>query len=113
VSLAAARRNVCRKYGCEYTPVLGPEAAGVALSTLGMTPVNGLRHPMSAGTTGWYIWCGENLSDAADYFAPLCVDDLLKKLPVVSDLLGLPPGFRFLIAEGHLDVWYDVGLLNV
>ena len=53
------------------------------------------------------------MSDAPDYFDPLCVDHLLEKLPLVADLLGLPPGYRFLIADGHLDVWCDESLLKV
>jgi len=109
----ANQRDVCGRYGCEFVPVLGQEKAGVALSTLGLTPINGLRHPTSPGTTGWYVWCGENMSDAPDYFDPLCVDHLLERLPLVSDLLGLAPGYRFLIADGHLDVWCDESLLNV
>lgn len=38
------------------------------LSTLGLSPVNGLRHPVTPGTTGCYIWCGEEFSDAPDFF---------------------------------------------
>ena len=53
------------------------------------------------------------MSEAPDYFDPLCVDDLIERLPLVSDLLGLPPGYRFLLADGYLDVWYDESLLNV
>jgi hypothetical protein len=43
--------------------------------------------------TGWYIWCGEQLSDAPDFFKPLCVDHLLDALPVVADFLALPQAF--------------------
>jgi hypothetical protein len=30
-----------------------------------------------------------------------------------ADILGLPPGWRFLIAPGYLDVWYDASLLDI
>jgi hypothetical protein len=106
-----ARRQVCEKHGCEYSPLLDQDTVGIALSTMGRIPVNGLRHPTSPGTTGWYIWCGETMSDAPDYFYPLCVEHLVKDLPIVSALLGLPPGFRFLIADSYIDVWYDKNLL--
>src|SRR5262245_20404112 len=109
----AAQRRICGKYGCEYIPVPGQATVGIALSTLGLIPVNGLRHPISPGTTGWYSWCGEAMSDAPDYFDPLCVDHLLITMPQVSDFLGLPPGFRFLVANGYVDVWYDESLLAV
>jgi hypothetical protein len=111
--LEVNQRDVCRKYECEFVPALGQDKAGIALSTLGRTPINGLRHPISQGTTGWYIWCGEDFSEAPDYFAPLCVEHLIERLPLVSDLLGLSPGHRFLIADGYLDVWYDESLLSV
>lgn len=76
-------------------------------------PINGLRHPFSDDTTGWYIWCGENFLDAPDFFDSLCVEHLIERLPPVSDLLGLSPGHRFLIADGYLDAWYDESLLQV
>jgi hypothetical protein len=62
------QRNVCVAHGCEFTPASGQDKAGLALSTLGMKPINGLRHSPSGGTTGWYIWCGEVLPDASDFF---------------------------------------------
>lgn len=33
--------------------------------------------------------------------------------PEVLPYLALPPGWRFLIAPGHEDVWFDEQLLNV
>lgn len=108
-----AQRRVCEQQGCEFVPVLGLDIVGVALITIGRMPINGLRHPTSSGVTGWYIWCGEEISNAPDYFEPLCVDHLVERLPLVGNLLGLPPGFRFLVADGYLDVWYDESLLDV
>ncbi len=107
------QRNVCKAHGCEFHPALGQDKAGVALSTLGVSPIHGLRHPPSGGTTGWYIWCGEILSDASDFFDPVCVDHLIKELPLVASLLGLPPGYRFVVADGYRDVWCDENLFNV
>jgi hypothetical protein len=92
--------------------VRGQDKAGLALSTIGMKPINGLRHPVTVGTTGWYIWCGETLSDTSDFFRPLCVDHLVERLPAVADLLGLPPGHRFLVTEEFLDVWFDQKLIS-
>jgi hypothetical protein len=34
------------------------------------------------------------------------------ELPEVLSFLALPPGWRFLIAPGHEDVWYDGTLLD-
>ena len=33
--------------------------------------------------------------------------------PEVLEFLGLPPGYRFLLAIDYVDVWYDPSLLNV
>src|SRR4029077_11153499 len=91
------QRTVCVSQGCEFVKAPWQDTAGVALATLGMKPINGLRHPIAAGTTGWYIWCGDVSSDASDFFHPLCIDHLVGRLPAVVRLLGLPPGYRFLI----------------
>jgi hypothetical protein len=61
-------------------------------------PINGLRHPPDGDTSGWYIWAGEALSDAPDFFVPLHAEHLKDWCPSVIPYLGLPPGWRFLIA---------------
>lgn len=33
--------------------------------------------------------------------------------PEIQKFLGLPPGWRFLIAENYEDVWFDISLLDV
>ena len=73
----------------------------------------GLRHPPQDETSGWYIWCGQELSDAADFFDPLHTRHLYEEYPDLVKLLGLPPGYRFILASDYLDVWYDASLLNV
>jgi hypothetical protein len=111
--LENSQRSVCLLQGCQFVPVRSQDNAGFASSTVGMRPINGLRHPASAGTTGWYIWCGEAFSDASDFFDPLCVDHLVERLPLTAKLLGLPPGYRFLIGDGQEDIWFDETLLEV
>jgi hypothetical protein len=75
--------------------------------------MNGLRHPQENGTTGWYIWFGDKFSEAADFFEPVHTYHIYEDYPEVVKLLGLPPGYRFLLADDYLDVWYDPSLLNV
>ena len=95
---------------------LAPEPGtklGVALSTLGLLPINGLRHLPSEGTNGWYLWCGESLGDADDFFASLHMEHLSDHLPQVLEYLDLPPGYRFQIdGQGYEDVWFDAQLLE-
>ena len=104
------QRRVCASHGCDFVPVTGDDKVGLALS---MEPINGLRHPVVGDTTGWYIWGGDRLSDSAEFFQPTCVDHLIEKLPAVADFLALPPGYRFLSANGYIDIWFDESPLLV
>ena len=79
----------------------------------GGLPLNGLRHPPSSGTSGWYIWSGTEPGEANDFFVPLHAGHLAKECPTVLPYLALPPGWRFLIDEGHEDIWFDGSLLEV
>src|SRR5262245_53241193 len=97
MDLEAKRREACKTYSCDFVDTRDQDKVGVALSTLGLRPINGLRHPPSGETSGWYVWCGETLSNDADFFASVCATHVVEKLPEVSQLLGLPPGYRFLI----------------
>jgi hypothetical protein len=103
---------VCREHGREFAPCPLDSKVGVALQTLGQTPIHGLRHPPVGETNGWYIWAGEYSNDK-DFFKPLHASHLIQKLPEVVRFLGLPPGSRFLLAGGHADVWFDESLLKV
>lgn len=105
------QRAICAQYATEYVAPLNNSKSGFALSTIGLSPVNGLRHPISGETSGWYIWCGETFSDAPDFFTPLHTRHLYEDHSKIAHLLGLPPGYRFLLAGEFLDVWYDTSLL--
>jgi hypothetical protein len=109
-SLQAA---VCKKYGQTCMIPMADSKVGFAIATAGELPINGLRHPPKGDTNGWYIWCGEELSKASDFFSPLHTVHLKERRPEVLQFLGLPPGYRFLLAGNHVDVWYDPSLLEV
>jgi hypothetical protein len=96
------QRSVCQIQDCECVPVVRSDTVGVALETIGRRPINGLRHPVTyeeRAITGWYIWCGEQFSNAPDFFKPLCVDHLLDALPAVADFLACLQAFVFLPTE--------------
>jgi hypothetical protein len=104
---------VCERFGVSVVSSPADQKVGIAKSACTLaSPLNGLRHPIG-DTTGWYIWAGEVLSSEADFFAPLHVAHLAECCPNVLPYLGLPPGWRFLIAEGYEDVWFDPSLLDV
>ena len=108
-----AQQAFCSVHNASYVPAPGHTKLGFAVSTSGLLPINGLRHPISGDTNGWYIWCGEQFSDSPDFFAPLHARHLYEKYPEIIKLLGLPPGYRFLLAGDYLDIWYDPALLDV
>jgi len=108
-----AQRAFSRQKSTTYLSSSANSKLGFALSTRGLTPINGLRHPPKGDTNGWYLWCGEQYSDAADFFQPLHTQHIYEDYPEVARLLGLPPGYRFLLAGDYLDIWYDPSLFKV
>ncbi len=86
---------------------------GIALIDPREWPLNGLRHPPAGDTNGWYLWPGTELSKDDDFFDPLHVEHLESRMSEVVPYLALPPGWRFLIAPGHEDVWFDETLLRL
>ena len=104
---------VCERFGVDLQPSHPNLKLGLARATLDQQPINGLRHPPTGDTTGWYVWGGQELSAAADFFQPVHVEHLVEILPVIIPYLGLPAGWRFQLAPGHEDVWFDPTLLNV
>lgn len=114
-SMEQQQRVVCARFGVAYYPAPDDLMLGLSKSVVeGAQPVNGLRHPPEGHTTGWYIWAGEEeISTDPETFEAIHVEHLHDICPTVLPYLGLPPGWRFLIAEGYEDVWEDPVLLNV
>ncbi|MFA6423865.1 MAG: hypothetical protein WCV83_00960 [Candidatus Magasanikbacteria bacterium] len=103
---------MCDKYGVKW--IESPDSMKVGISKNikeGKLPINGMRHPISGDTTGWYIWGGEDITKDKDFFVPLHVNHLEEWCPQVLKYLGLPPGSRFQIADNYEDVWTDKSLL--
>lgn len=106
-------QNICEWVGVSPVKPLEDSKLGIAISTIGNEPINGVRHKVENGTNGWYIWCGKEMSDAADFFSPLHIEHINKYLPEVEEYLDLPPGYRFLIdGNNYEDVWFDEEIIN-
>jgi hypothetical protein len=113
ISLEEEQRKVCATYASEYVPSAPDSVCGVSKTFDPLSgPIHGLRHPVGEDTSGWYIWTGEYSADD-DFFIPLHVWHLADMCPAVPRYLGLAPGWRFLVAPDHLDIWYDEILLAV
>jgi hypothetical protein len=113
LKIEEAQKALCSRYGTAFVTTPADDKIGFATSTAGLQPINGLRHPLTPGTSGWYVWCGEAFSKSADFFEPLHAKHIYESLPDATHLFGLPPGYRFLLAGDYLDVWYDETLLAV
>lgn len=107
------QKAVCAKYGADFTPPDDAYMVGISESALrGELPLFGLRHPPENGTTGWYIWGGEQ-SDAVDFFMALHAHHLIEDCPAALPFLALPPGWGFIVAPDYEDVWFDSSLLDI
>jgi hypothetical protein len=112
--LEERQKAVCTRFGTEYCPPEPKSIFGCALSTLASAgPLNGLRHPVEKGTSGWFIWRGVTLSSEDSFFQPLHLEHALEECPEALDFLALPPGWRFLVDGEYVDVWFDASLLGV
>jgi hypothetical protein len=113
MEISEAQLAICSQYDIEPFPVLTESKVGVANNVReGIFPINGLRHPPDGEANGWYIWAGEDFSDDPDFFNPLHVEHVSEWNEIIHQYLALPPGWRFLIAPGYEDVWFDESLLD-
>jgi hypothetical protein len=104
------QEEVCSRFGVVAKPPDLGAKLGIALATIGESPINGLRVHLG-GTCGWFIWGGGEASADPDFYQSLHVAHIAEYLPSVEPYLSLPPGYRFQIADGHEDVWFDPALL--
>ena len=108
------QQKVCEKYGVPYCPAEPSSKLGVADNvTQALLPINGLRHPETHLTNGWYIWAGETFSTEPDFFKPLHIEHIQEWCPLAERFLALPPGYRFLVSLDYEDVWFDRSLLDI
>lgn len=104
--------EICERFLVEPDAPLPDEKLG--LGPMDSYPVNGLRHPHEPGTSGWFIWSGEEIDQAdPSFFAPLHVGHLERRHPALLPYLALPPGWRFQIGPDYEDVWFDASLLDI
>ncbi len=108
-----SQQDLCIKFGAPFVESHAPLKIGLSRNfDIHKYPINGLRHPPEGDTTGWYIWSGE-WSDSPDFFEPHHLYHLYSQDYELIKYLGLAPGWRFLYAPNHEDVWEDLKLLNI
>lgn len=95
------------RLGTIPSPVRLGSRVGISASALrGDFPLHGLRVEPHDNLSGWFLWCGE-MEEHPDFFSPLHVEHFAERCPIVLPYLELPPGWRFVLAPGYEDVWYD------
>jgi hypothetical protein len=105
--------QICENYNADYYPADDNLKVGISNNVKsGLLPINGLRLPPEEGTTGWFIWAGEEFSEDPDFFVPIHTVHLNDWVGDLQKFLGLAPGWRFLIAGDYVDVWFDEELLS-
>jgi hypothetical protein len=104
----------CADLGAEFVPIEARSRVGISLEALaGETPINGLRIRPDGSSSGWFVYSGVNApSSAEDFYKPIHLVHLITRLPQIVPFLGLPPGWRFLLAEDYEDAWFDRNLLD-
>jgi hypothetical protein len=113
VRIEEVQRRFCEERAIAHVPSSPESKTGFAISSKGKLPINGMRHPPTDTTSGWFIWCGDQFSEHPDFFAPLHTYHLYEDYPEVAKLLGLTPGYRFLLSGDYLDIWIDPLLLDI
>jgi hypothetical protein len=109
--IVAGQRNVCRNVGVEYLAAPPELKLGIAVSTIDVEPLNALRHLPVGDTSGWYVWGGEELSEDPQFFQPLHIAHVLDLCPQLLPYLGLPAGWRVLLAPHQKEVWFDSSIV--
>lgn len=114
IKVEQEQKKLCDKYGADFQPVDFSLRFGFSDNFFsGIIPLNGLRHPQHGNMCGWYFWASEEFSEDEDFFKPMHVYHLIERSPSLLKYLGLPKGWRFLIAEDYEDVWFDANLLKI
>jgi len=77
MKLGRSQKKICRRVGVTPDPPQSRSTLGVSHNVKDdLDPLNGLRHPPEAGTSGWYLWRGENLLPDPDFFVPLHIEHI-------------------------------------
>ena len=92
----------CERYNVDWVYADIKLKIGIADNVFtDVIPINGMRHQVENGTTGWYIWSGENFSINSDFFKPFCVKHLIELNQKLSNILVFLPvtGFSLTIKD--------------
>lgn len=106
------QKETCLKYEVSESDV--EDMVGVALETIGKSPVYGERVSIGEGEKiGWLFYCGE-FSERIDFFKPVHTYHLRDILPSVIKFLRMPPESGFVVdSYGNEEIWVKVNGITV
>ena len=113
-SLSNEQREICLKFGASFLRSGDQLKIGISRTfDPTQSPINGLRLLRRATPRG--VISGQERSSSTDdgFFVPLHTFHLNDRCPEIVKYFGLGPGWRFLVAPGQEDVWFDTTLLSV
>ena len=112
-SIRQIQKTPCDQHNIVYQPLDFHLELGISANFFdGTMPLNGLRLKPESDTCGWYLWAGEDLSQADNFFQAMHVYHLVEHQSSVLQYLALPPGWRFLTNGIYEDIWFDATLLE-
>ena len=113
-AVIAAQKQLCEQVGAVFMSTPDDLKVGISSNVNeGLVPINGVRVLPHGDASGWYIWAGEELSTDDEFFKPLHAGHLPEWCPEILKFLGLSPGWRFLVAGDHVDIWFDPEALTL
>lgn len=108
----AIQRALCARHGAVFTPCQPAQRLGLAPDLTAATRrLHGARIQPSGDACGWYLWSDEEFAEPPEFYVPLRAHTVDRLVPLALPYLALPPGWRFQIRDGQVDVWQDVTLL--
>jgi len=108
------QETVCERFQVEWVEWPRGLKVGVARNVRsGLAPFE-RTSPSPAGRSHRLVLVGgRSAVPGPGLLLPLHVEHLAEWCPAAIPYLGLPPGWRFLVAPGREDVWFDENLLDV
>jgi hypothetical protein len=85
--------EVCKRYNVKPFPTDNLKLEIARNVREGLYPLKGLHYLPVGDTTGWYIYAGEEFSEALDYFVPLHIEQLPSWCPHLMPYMLLPSGW--------------------
>ena len=99
------QKRICRSFVADYSPLPDDARVGVAMETVDLIPLYGVRLEPQGNMCGWWIHGGE-WSDAEDFYSPLCMMHIPRTCKFAVPFLALPVGWRFYTdGKGDFHAW--------